>query len=72
MTTCRAMLITVNGQPRQIAETTTIADLLAELGLAPATVAVEVNLDLVPRARHTEYRLSAGDTLEVVSLVGGG
>ena len=72
MTTCRAMLITLNGQPRQIAEATTIADLLAELGLSPATVAVEVNLDLVPRARHAEHVLAAGDTLEVVSLVGGG
>lgn len=66
------MLITINGEPRQVAAETTIADLLAELGLSAATVAVEVNLNLVPRARHAEHQLSAGDTLEVVSLVGGG
>jgi thiamine biosynthesis protein ThiS len=66
------MQITINGEPRQLAEQTTIADLLAELGLSPATVAVEVNLDLVPRARHAQHCLANGDALEVVSLVGGG
>jgi thiamine biosynthesis protein ThiS len=72
MTEPQAMWITLNGQPRQIAEAATIADLLAELGLSPAMVAVEVNLDLVPRGRHAERQLAPGDTLEVVSLVGGG
>ncbi|HEX5500519.1 MAG TPA: sulfur carrier protein ThiS, partial [Thermomicrobiales bacterium] len=51
---------------------TTVAALLGELGLEPKQVAVEVNLELVPRGRHAEHALAAGDRLEVVTLVGGG
>jgi thiamine biosynthesis protein ThiS len=64
--------ITCNGEPRSVAPGTTVAALLAELGLEPRQVAVEVNLELVPRARHAERPLHAGDRLEIVTLVGGG
>jgi sulfur carrier protein len=64
--------LSLNGQPRQLATGTSIADLLAELGLAANHVAVEVNLELVPRARHAEHQLADGDRLEIVTLVGGG
>jgi len=66
------MQLTVNGQPRELAEGSTIADLLSELELDPRTPAVERNLDLVPRAKHAETQLAAGDRVEVVTLVGGG
>ena len=66
------MEILVNGQSRTIAARTTVAALLAELELAGRPVAVEVNLDLVPRAQHAEHILAAGDRLELVTLVGGG
>ncbi len=66
------MQITVNGQPRQIAQNITIAALLDELQLGGKPVAVEVNLQLVPRPRHAEHRLAEGDRLEIVTLVGGG
>ena len=66
------MQITVNDKPHEIVEGCSVADLLAELGLAEKPVAVEVNLELVPRRRHAEHRLSAGDRLEIVTLVGGG
>lgn len=64
--------IIINGEPRAIASGTTVAQLLAELGIAARHCAVEVNLELVPRARQSEHRLAAGDRLEVVTLVGGG
>jgi len=64
--------VIVNGQSRQVAEGTTVADLLEELGLARKYVAVEVNLQLVPRQQHGEHRLAPGDRLELVTLVGGG
>ncbi len=64
--------IVVNGEPRQIALGATVASLLADLGVEPRQVAVEVNLELVPRTRHAERALAAGDNLEVVTLVGGG
>ena len=64
--------ITVNGKVREVAAGTSIAGLLAELDLQPPQVAVEVNLELIPRGRHAEHRLEPGDRLEVVTLVGGG
>jgi len=64
--------ITVNGQSCRVAEGTTVADLLEQLGLARKFVAVEVNLQLVPRQQHGEHRLAPGDRLELVTLVGGG
>ena len=66
------MKLIVNGQPRHVADGGTVAALLAELGLAGKPVAVEVNLELVPAARHAEQRLADGDRLEIVTLVGGG
>lgn len=66
------MQITLNGQARQIAEGVTIAELLDELRLAGKPVAVEVNLELVPRSQHAQRRLAEGDRLEIVTLVGGG
>ena len=66
------MNILVNGTPREVPEGTTISLLLSELELASRPVAVEVNLELVPRARHAEHQLRDADRLEVVTLVGGG
>jgi sulfur carrier protein len=66
------MLITVNGQSRDVAQGATVAALLDELNLARQPVAVEINLDLVPRQRHAQHRLADGDRVEIVTLVGGG
>ena len=66
------MQVIVNGQAESLAEAATVAALLEHLGLAARPVAVEVNLDIVPRAQHAEHRLREGDAIEVVTLVGGG
>lgn len=66
------MNIVFNGEPRTIAPQATLAQLLRELNLPANRVAVEVNRELVPRTRHAEYQLQDGDSLEVVTLVGGG
>ena len=66
------MEITVNGQPRRVSDGTTVIELLEDLGLAGKYVAVEVNQQVIPRARHADHRLKAGDRLEIVTLVGGG
>ncbi|MGE0758048.1 MAG: sulfur carrier protein ThiS [Pirellulaceae bacterium] len=66
------MTITVNGEPRQVDDHATVAMLLRELNLAPRRVAVEVNLELVPREQQDQFALREGDALEVVTLVGGG
>ncbi len=66
------MQITVNGEAREVAEGTRLAELLESLGVNARHVAVEVNLDLVPRGEHPQYVIQPGDRLEVVTLVGGG
>ena len=66
------MKIQVNGQDREIAAGTTVSTLLGELGVTQPHVAVEVNLELVPRAVHRDTTLNEGDKVEVVTLVGGG
>jgi sulfur carrier protein len=66
------MTIQVNGDSRSIADGVTLAALLRELGVTAPHVAVELNREVVPRARHAETLLRDGDRLEVVTLVGGG
>jgi sulfur carrier protein len=66
------MTITLNGESRDVLPGTTVAELLGELGVLSKHVAVEVNLQLVPRVKHAEHRLRENDRLEVVTLVGGG
>ncbi|MEX2288643.1 MAG: sulfur carrier protein ThiS [Planctomycetaceae bacterium] len=66
------MQITVNGSPKELEPGTTVAELLEHLNLQPKYVAVERNLDLLPRAQHGGCVLEDGDRLEVVTLVGGG
>jgi sulfur carrier protein len=64
--------IVVNDVEREVSEGTSIAQLLTELAMTGRHLAVEVNLELVPRARHAEHTLHAGDRLEIVTFVGGG
>jgi thiazole synthase len=64
--------LTVNGEPRSIALGASVADLVAEIGLNPAKVAVERNALIVPRSTLANVALGDGDILEIVHFVGGG
>jgi thiazole synthase len=64
--------ITLNGEPRRAVAGQSIAALVEALGLNPAKVAVERNLEIVPRSTLGEVVLTDGDTLEIVHFVGGG
>lgn len=66
------MQIVVNGDAREVAAGTSVAQLIKLLRLPPRFLAVERNLEIVPRERHAECILSDGDRLEIVTLVGGG
>lgn len=65
------MNIQVNGEPHQVAAAT-ISELIAELGLDPRKVAVERNLEIVPKSLHGHTALAEGDRIELVQFVGGG
>jgi sulfur carrier protein len=67
------MQLIINGEPREVEDGLTVAGLLAQLGPPlSGQVAVEVNAEVVRRARHTEHQLCPGDRVEVVTFVGGG
>lgn len=62
----------VNGQPMEIREGMTVSELVETLGLAGRRIAVELNGEIVPRSRHEQQRVNAGDQLEIVHAIGGG
>ena len=64
--------IRVNGETRQISSGLTIAAMLAELGLDPRKVAVERNLEIVPRSTLGDVPAEDGEAFEIVHFVGGG
>ena len=71
-TTAATIPITVNGEAREVPASATLADLLARIGLDTRKVAVDRNLEIVPRSAYAETGLSAGDALEIVHFIGGG
>jgi sulfur carrier protein len=64
--------IILNGEPRSLAAPATVLALLQAEGLGARRVAVEVNGEIVPRSRHGEHALQAGDRIEIVHALGGG
>jgi thiazole synthase len=62
----------LNGEPRRFASGGSVADLVRDIGLDPAKVAVERNLEIVPRSTLAQVILADGDQLEIVHFVGGG
>jgi sulfur carrier protein len=66
------MQIQLNGRDFEVPAGATVADLLLQLQLLGRRVAVELNLDIVPRSQHGTTRLQAGDRVEVVHAIGGG
>ena len=65
------MRIQVNGELREVVAATVLA-LVEELGLDVRKVAVERNLEIVPRSLHAATPIADGDRIEVVQFVGGG
>jgi len=62
----------VNGEHRRVPSSISIAEMLNELGLDPLRVAVERNLEIVPRSKFSEQCVEDGDDYEIVHFVGGG
>jgi thiamine biosynthesis protein ThiS len=67
-----AWTVTVNGAARPVPEGCTVAELLRLMEVDPVRVAVERNLEVVPRRTWSQAVLADGDRLEVVTFVGGG
>ncbi len=70
--TLSMIAITINGELRRVSAGLSVAGLVTELGLNPKKVAVERNLEIVPRSMHGDVMIADGDQLEIVHFVGGG
>ena len=66
------MFVTINGETTEIRDGGTVAELLVQLQIKRESVAVEVNLDIVPKAAYDSLALKSGDKIEIVQFVGGG
>jgi thiamine biosynthesis protein ThiS len=64
--------IVINGENHSANVEATVADLLRDLGLNASRVAIERNLEILPRPKWQETRVAAGDRYEIVQFVGGG
>lgn len=67
-----AFSIVVNGENRAAKPGATVVDLLRELGLDSGRVAIERNLEILPRPKWTDTAVQPGDRYEIVQFVGGG
>jgi thiamine biosynthesis protein ThiS len=72
MAASEGISVTVNGERRRVGPGATIAAMLGELGIDPRRVAVERNLEIVPRSTLAEVEVADGDRFEIVHFVGGG
>jgi len=66
------MQIQVNGEPLEVAPQSSLSDLVAQLELSGKRIAIELNLEIVPRSRYAETLLKEGDRVEIVHAIGGG
>jgi thiamine biosynthesis protein ThiS len=64
--------LTINGESRTFQDVTHVAALVSALGLDTRKVAVERNLEIVPRSAYAQTPLTDGDRIEIVQFVGGG
>jgi thiamine biosynthesis protein ThiS len=68
----KTLLVQVNGESREVQDRSTLDDLVSELALPAARIAIELNHQVVRRNGWSETTLSEGDRIEIVHFVGGG
>ena len=69
---CTLISVILNGRPRDIEQTNSIADFLVALNVNPQQVAVAINGEVVPRSTWQDVKVAQGDAVEIVRAVGGG
>lgn len=66
------MQIIVNGEQRDVSDGLTAEQLVKEMDITGKRIAMEVNLEIVPRSSYAEHIFNDGDKVEIVHAVGGG
>jgi thiazole synthase len=67
-----ALTVTINGETHQLNGSVNLTEFVTQMGLDPAKIAVERNLEVVPRSQYKETAVTDGDRLEIVHFIGGG
>jgi sulfur carrier protein len=68
----KVITVSINGESRQLPSSTTVANLIEQMGLTGKRIALELNGGIVPRSTFAVQQLSENDKLEIVIAVGGG
>jgi len=66
------LLVQINGESREVRDRSTLSDLVGQLSLAPARIAIELNQQVVRRDQWDQTTLAEGDRIEIIHFVGGG
>lgn len=66
------MQISLNGESQQVRDGASLSDLVEQLGLTGKRIAIELNMEIIPRSEHPSTVLVENDTVEIVNAIGGG
>ncbi len=66
------MTLTLNGELLEVVDDSNAHDLIVQLGYENQRIALEINEAIIPKSKHTEFALNAGDKIEIIKAVGGG
>jgi thiazole synthase len=66
------MKIIINGEEKSFKANTNLEEMLAELKINPKKVAIEMNLEIIPKSLYAKTLLKDGDSLEIIEFIGGG
>ena len=66
------MTLTLNGESLEVVDDSNAHDLIVQLGYENQRIALEINEAIIPKSKHTEFVLNAGDKIEIIKAVGGG
>lgn len=66
------MTLTLNGESLEVLDDSNAHDLIVQLGYENQRIALEINEAIIPKSKHTEFALNAGDKIEIIKAVGGG
>jgi len=66
------MNVTINGEEHKLSEALSMSALMEHLGVEPNQVAIERNLEIVPKSLHSKVIVAEGDVIEIVEFIGGG
>ena len=66
------MKVTLNGKQQQLEDGILLGQLLEQMQLNGKRLAVEINMEIIPKSNHADFKIQDGDNIEIVHAIGGG